>query len=163
MEKQQQVKVFLVFTNFSGCLGLLWRGPVFYLFFSCSVFLFFSCFFSYSLSLLRWVMFFSCVFLFAFRVGVLFGPEAPKSNVPYSCKNALQTLVAILEKPGLEKCGNTSDKAWQLEENKGNTKKHFPETVKGTWKKTGNKQENRTGKKQEKSTKQFQSKILASG
>jgi hypothetical protein len=71
-------------------------------------------------------------------------------------------------KPGLGKCGNTSDKAWQLEENKGNTKKTFSRNSEKEHEKkqekTGNKykQENGTGKKQEKSTKQFQSKILAS-
>ena len=32
-----------------------------------------------------------------FRVRVLFGPEAPKSNASYSCKNASQTVVIVLK------------------------------------------------------------------
>ena len=51
----KKLEVFLVFLNFTGCSGLLWRGPVFFLFR-------FRVFFSWSLSLLRWVLFFSRVF-----------------------------------------------------------------------------------------------------
>ena len=70
-------------------------------------------------------MFFSCVFLFAFRVGVLFGPEAPKSNVPYSCKNALQTLVAILENVGWRNVATHQTRHGNKKKTTGNTKNTF--------------------------------------
>ena len=94
----------------------------------------------------------SFVFIFPFCVGVLFGPEDPKSNVSYSV--FLQECFADMfsrnsEKPGLEKCGNTSDKAWQPEENKRRNKKQHPQIVKKKRKNSRKK----TQKKQEKITK----------
>ena len=79
-----------------------------------------------------------------------------------------------IENPGLEKCGNTSDKAWQPEENKKWNKKQHPQTVKkkrkNNRKQHEQKQENNrknTGKRHTKNrkqnTKQLTSKILASG
>jgi hypothetical protein len=47
-----------------------------------------------------------------------------------------------IEKPGLEKCGNTPpDKAWQPEENKRQNKKKHPQTVKN--KRKNNRKKNR--------------------
>ena len=123
-------------------------GPVFFLIFFVLFFRIFS------------------VVVFPFCVGVLFssyffrvhlpllhwGPEDPKSNVSYSV--FLQECFADMfsrnsEKPGLEKCSNTSDKAWQPEENKRRNKRQHPQIVK---KKRKNSRE-KTQKKQEKITK----------
>ena len=147
-------RCFLIF-HFLFFLRLA-RGPVFFSVFSCYFFVFFS-----------WSF-------FPFCVGVLFGPEDPKSNVSYSV--FLQEYFADMfsrnsEKPGLEKCGNTSDKAWQPEENKRRNKKQHPQIVKkkrkNSRKKTRKKQEKITKtehkKKHEKNTKQLKSTILASG
>jgi len=64
----------------------------------------------------------------------------------------------------LEKCGNTSDKAWQPEENKRRNKKQHPQIVK---KKRKNSRKKKTRKNHENgtriNTKQLKSTILASG
>jgi hypothetical protein len=49
----------------------------------------------------------------------------------------------------LGKCGNTSDKAWQLEENKGNTKKTFSRNSEKEHEKNRKKQEININKKTE--------------
>jgi len=51
-----------------------------------------------------------------------------------------------IEKPGLEKWGNTSDKAWQPEENKRRNKKQHPQTVKKKRKNNRNKALKKSGK-----------------
>ena len=137
--------------------------PFFFSFFSCYVFVFFSwSFFPFALG--SCFLPISFVFIFPFCVGVLFGPEDPKSNVSYSVflqECFADMLSRNIEKPGLEKCGNTSDKAWQPEENKRRNKKQHPQTVKKKRKnsrkkkhkrKTRKKHENRTRKKHENGT-----------
>jgi hypothetical protein len=65
-----------------------------------------------------------------------------------------------IEKPGLEKCGNTPpDKAWQPEENKRQNKKKHPQTVKN--KRKNNRKKTGKRSKNGKNTKQLKSKIPA--
>ena len=124
-KKRKKLEVFLDFPIFCFILRLVRGGLVFFAFFSCYFFAFFSWSFFPS-GLGSCFLPISFVFIFPFCVGVLFGPEDPKSNVSYSVflQECFEDMFSRnIEKSGLEKCGNTSDKAWQPEENKRRNKK----------------------------------------
>ena len=189
-KKCKKLEVFLVFLNFIGCSGLLWRGPVFFLF---RFRVFFRVFFLWSLSLLRWVLFFSrvfSVFLPAICIGILFWLYSPLilGCAPVFCLRFHLVLIVALQlavwSANLHRAGHLKLESldWRniakhqtrhgkQKKPRSNTKKHHPQTVqkkrknnrKKNTKKTQKKCKIETPKKHQKNAKQLKSTILASG